>query len=159
MTIGEVVKTAPPQVAKVFSVARRLTAMERLALAKLLLESILTGEPDDEADWSAMSLDSFQRDWDNAEDAIYDNWRELYGVPALGVLSNRDLLEVDRCLRRAMALVETALDDILAEVDLTTQPAATVQALAEKSVAAAVSYASAGKSGVDPDHLRELLSG
>ncbi|HUV87738.1 MAG TPA: hypothetical protein VMX79_11580 [bacterium] len=22
------------------------------------------------------------RDWDNEDDAIYDNWRELYGVPA-----------------------------------------------------------------------------
>jgi len=51
--------------------------VERLVLAKLLLESVLTGEPDDEADWSAMGLDSFQRDWNNAEDAIYDNWREL----------------------------------------------------------------------------------
>jgi len=58
------------------------TAVERLALAKLLLESILIGELDDEADWSAMSLDSFQRDWDNAEDTVYDNWRELYGAPA-----------------------------------------------------------------------------
>ena len=56
--------------------------MERLALAKLLLESILASEPGDEANWSAMSLDTFQRDWDNAEDAIYDNWRGLYGVPA-----------------------------------------------------------------------------
>jgi hypothetical protein len=82
MTIGEAVETIHPQVAKVFNVAKRLTAIERLALAKLLLESILAGEPDNEADWSAMSLDSFQRDWDNAEDAIYDNWRELYGVPA-----------------------------------------------------------------------------
>ena len=53
--------------------------VERLALAKLLLESILDGEPGDEADWSAMSLDTFQRDWDNVEDTIYDNWRELSG--------------------------------------------------------------------------------
>ena len=48
--------------------------------AKLLLESILTGETDDETHWSAMSLDTFQRDWDNAEDAIYDNWRELFCI-------------------------------------------------------------------------------
>ena len=80
-------------------------------------------------------------------------------VHRVGTLSNQDLLEVDRCLRRAMDLVETTLDDILAEVDLTAQPAATVRALAEKSVAAAVSYASAGKSGIDLDRLRKLLSG
>lgn len=72
----------PPQVAEIFSGVERLTTAERLVLAKLLLESVLTGEPSDEANWSAMRLDSFQRDWDNAEDAIYDNWRELYTVPA-----------------------------------------------------------------------------
>lgn len=76
------VRTVPPQVAEIFDEARRLTTVERLALAKLLLESILASEPGDEANWLAMSLDTFQRDWDNAEDAIYDNWRELYGVPA-----------------------------------------------------------------------------
>ncbi len=65
-----------------FKEARQLTTVERLALANLLLESILAGEPGDEANWSAMSLDTFQRDWDNAEDVMYDNWRELYGVPA-----------------------------------------------------------------------------
>jgi len=32
--------------------------------------------------WSFLSEDSLQRVWDNEEDAIYDNWRELYGVPA-----------------------------------------------------------------------------
>jgi len=79
-------------------------------------------------------------------------------VHRVGALSTRDLLEVDRCLRRAMALVETALADVLAEVDLTVQPAATVQALAEKSVAATVSLASAGELGVDLNRLRELLS-
>ncbi len=81
MTTRVAVRTAHPQVAQIFSGASRLTTVERLTLAKLLLESILTGEPDDETNWSAMSLDTFQRDWDNAEDAIYDNWRELYGVP------------------------------------------------------------------------------
>ncbi len=80
-------------------------------------------------------------------------------VHCVGALSNRDLLEVDSCLRRALGLIETALDDVLAEMDLTTQPVATVQALAEKSVAATVAYASAGKSRVDLDRLRQLLSG
>ena len=62
-------------------------------------------------------------------------------VHSVGALSARDLLEVDRCLRRAMGLVGTALGDVLAEVDLAIQPAATVQALAEESVAAALSLA------------------
>lgn len=74
----------------------------------------------------------------------------------VGALSVRDLSGADRCLR-VMALVETALDDVLGEVDLAVQPVATVQALAEKSVMAAVSFASAGKPGVDLDRLRQLL--
>jgi hypothetical protein len=61
---------------------RYLTAMERLALARLLLESVLAGEPGEETDWSAMGLAAFQKDWDNAEDAIYDDWRRYYGIPA-----------------------------------------------------------------------------
>jgi hypothetical protein len=75
-------KPTLPRVAEIFEGARQLTTMERLMLAKLLLESILAGEPDEEANWSAMSLDAFQKDWDNPEDAIYDNWRESYGIPA-----------------------------------------------------------------------------
>ena len=30
--------------------------------------------------WSFLSEASLQRVWDNEKDAIYDNWRELYGV-------------------------------------------------------------------------------
>ena len=74
--MGATVETVPPRVAEIFN------KVERLTLANLLLESVLTGEPGEEADWAAMSLNTFQRDWDNAEDAIYDNWRELYTVPA-----------------------------------------------------------------------------
>jgi hypothetical protein len=32
--------------------------------------------------WSSLSEQSLQRVWDNESDASYDNWRELYGVPA-----------------------------------------------------------------------------
>jgi len=80
MTVA--VNSASPRVAEMFKGARQLTIVERLILAKLLLDSILTGELDDEAEWSVMGLDAFQKDWDNAEDAIYDNWRSLYDVPA-----------------------------------------------------------------------------
>ncbi len=52
----------------------------RLMLAKLLLDSILTNEPTDETDWSHLSLETFQKDWDNSEDAVYDDWRKHYGV-------------------------------------------------------------------------------
>jgi predicted transcriptional regulator len=32
--------------------------------------------------WSFLSEAALQRVWDNEEDAVYDNWRELYDVPA-----------------------------------------------------------------------------
>ena len=32
--------------------------------------------------WSFLSEKALARVWDNDEDAAYDNWRELYGVPA-----------------------------------------------------------------------------
>jgi predicted transcriptional regulator len=31
--------------------------------------------------WLFLSQASLQRIWDNEEDAVYDNWKELYGVP------------------------------------------------------------------------------
>lgn len=70
-----------PRVAEVLTVARRLTLTERLLVARLLLDSVLRQEIDEEADWQSLSLSTFETEWDNEEDAIYDNWRELYGVP------------------------------------------------------------------------------
>jgi len=79
-------------------------------------------------------------------------------VHHVGALSERDLLEVDRRLRWAMSLVKTALPDVLAEIDFTAQPASIVQALAEKTVAAAVLLTSRNTPGVNLKRLRELLS-
>ncbi len=73
-------ETAPPGVVAIFEEARQRTTLERLPLAKLLLDSILTNEPDDETDWSNLSLETFQKDWDNPEDIVYDDWRKHYGV-------------------------------------------------------------------------------
>ena len=71
-----------PRVTEVFSTVKRFSATERLGLARLLLDSLLVDEAKDEADWTKMSLATFEQDWDNPDDAIYDNWRELYNVPA-----------------------------------------------------------------------------
>jgi hypothetical protein len=38
--------------------------------------------PAERQGWSFLSKHSLTRVWDNEEDAAYDNWRELYGVPA-----------------------------------------------------------------------------
>lgn len=69
-----------PRVTEVLVAAKRFTATEKIILAKLLLESLLADELDDDTDWRNLSLHSFQNDWDNPEDSIYDNWRDLYGL-------------------------------------------------------------------------------
>ena len=74
--------TTTPRIAEVLTVANRLTLAERLFVARWLLDSVLAQEIDDEEDWQALSLSAFEKDWDNEEDAIYDDWRTLYGVSA-----------------------------------------------------------------------------
>jgi excisionase family DNA binding protein len=52
----------------------RTTRVRRSELDRIL-------EPNDNSDaWTALSEQSFAEDWDSEEDAVYDNWRELYGV-------------------------------------------------------------------------------
>ncbi len=58
---------------EIFRQIEHLSVIERLTLAKLLLDSVLSSDWT-EADWMALGLDAFQKDWDNPEDAIYDNW-------------------------------------------------------------------------------------
>ncbi len=70
--------TAPVEVrslkaSDIFRQIEHLSVIERLTLAKLLLDSVLSSDWT-EADWMALGLDAFQKDWDNPEDAIYDNW-------------------------------------------------------------------------------------
>jgi len=68
-------------VSDVLSKVRSFSTNERLILAKLILDS-LVDPSEEETDWLKMSLSSFEKDWDNPDDAIYDNWREEYGIPA-----------------------------------------------------------------------------
>ena len=75
-------RSTTPQIAEVLMVAGSLTLTERLLVARLLLDSVLSKEINEEADWQNLSLSAFATEWDNEEDAIYDNWREIYGVPA-----------------------------------------------------------------------------
>jgi hypothetical protein len=55
-------------------VERALDAL--FALAELLDEGT------ERQGWSLLSHDALARVWDNEADAVYDNWRDLYGVPA-----------------------------------------------------------------------------
>ena len=46
--------------------------------SKLKARQFIKEEEDKE--WSKLAIGSFAKDWDNDKDAIYDNWKELYGV-------------------------------------------------------------------------------
>jgi hypothetical protein len=70
------------RVSKVLNVTQQFSSTERLLLAKLLLDSIVAHEIEGDVDWQRLGLAAFEREWDNPDDAIYDNWRELYGVSA-----------------------------------------------------------------------------
>lgn len=71
-----------PTLRDTYTTARRFSPQERLLLAKWLLESVLAPDEEDEQDWSALGLAAFESEWDNPEDAIYDEWRKHYGLPA-----------------------------------------------------------------------------
>ena len=69
-----------PKLADVIEESKHLTQTERLLLARTLLDSILADEALEEMDWMALGLTEFQKEWDNEDDAIYDDWRAHYGV-------------------------------------------------------------------------------
>jgi hypothetical protein len=52
------------------------------ALDILFILTVLLDERADRQGWSFLSEAALHYVWDNEEDAIYDNWRELYEVPA-----------------------------------------------------------------------------
>lgn len=78
-------------------------------------------------------------------------------VHQIGQLSHRDREEVDRRLRLAMALTESALSDIIQEINFLKQPPTIVHAIAEKSVTALAALASTGNPGIDLEWIRKLL--
>ena len=54
------------------------TVLIQQSIQRLLNRASTTEAID--TDWQAMSLSAFEADWDNPEDAIYDDWRTHYGL-------------------------------------------------------------------------------
>lgn len=59
---------------RLYKMGVRATRLRRSDLERML------SPKDDDMAWTALSELSFAEDWDSEEDAVYDNWRELYGV-------------------------------------------------------------------------------
>jgi len=71
-TIYRWTKTGKLPVYKFDGTPIRIKRIELEALAKPVYRKIDS--------WTHLSADAFNQDWDNPEDAIYDNWRALYGI-------------------------------------------------------------------------------
>lgn len=41
-----------------------------------------TAQISDEEAWKRLGMERLEQEWDNDRDAIYDDWRRLYGVQA-----------------------------------------------------------------------------
>lgn len=67
----------PRQAQEALETLRRFPATERLLIARMLIDSVLVDAHDDEIDWQQLGLASFEKDWDNEEDAIYDTFRQI----------------------------------------------------------------------------------
>ncbi len=50
--------------------------------AEVMLEicAVDADEASDEEAWREMGMNRLAEEWDNAKDAVYDDWRRLYGV-------------------------------------------------------------------------------
>ena len=62
--------------------AQNLSENEIIAKALDVFFSLANELSLDRRSWAASSEGAFSKVWDNVDDARYDNWREMYGVPA-----------------------------------------------------------------------------
>jgi hypothetical protein len=85
-TVEKNIWLSPERAERLSRLARSQEVDENQIIAKALdILFNLTELLDERAErqgWSFLSEVSLQRIWDNEKDAIYDNWRELYGVSA-----------------------------------------------------------------------------
>ena len=85
ITLDKVVHLSAERAARLAQLARERSTTEDALVEKALdLLFDLTGEESQAQErgvWRALGAKSLERVWDNDADAVYDHWRELYGVP------------------------------------------------------------------------------
>ena len=77
------IKFAGDEAVRVNELATRegITTTELLHRAiEAFLAAIVKNENLDQHDWQNLGLETFERNWNNSEDAVYDDWRKHYGV-------------------------------------------------------------------------------
>jgi predicted transcriptional regulator len=90
---NKVVHLSPDRAERLTQLAEQRGLPEDTLIEKALdLMFSLSEEADAEEarrTWQTMGMKALERVWDNDADAVYDNWRELYGVPETGLLQSR----------------------------------------------------------------------
>jgi hypothetical protein len=64
------------------ALAQRVSENELITKALDMFFSLAPNASLARHDWTTSSESAFSKVWDNDDDARYDNWRELYGIPA-----------------------------------------------------------------------------
>jgi hypothetical protein len=84
-TIDKIVHLSAERAERLTRLAHERGVPEDTLVEKALdLLFSLSGESSAEEErraWHALGMKSLERVWDNDADAVYDNWRNLYGVP------------------------------------------------------------------------------
>ncbi len=81
----EVHITLSGQPAERLSVAAAKQGVSITEWLRVTLEHLLGADEEEHTaleEWQTLGLAAFEAGWDNPEDAVYDNWRQVYGVPA-----------------------------------------------------------------------------
>ena len=79
-------------------------------------------------------------------------------VHTVGKLTVDDMFEVDRRLWQAIGLTHATVKLLINHVDLSIQPPALLQTLAEKSIAALLTWENTQTASIDISRLRTLLA-
>lgn len=83
-TIDKVIHLSTDRAERLALLAHERDATEDALIEKALdILFSLTGEGSAEEErhaWQALSIKSLERIWDNEADAVYDNWRDIYGI-------------------------------------------------------------------------------
>jgi len=82
-TIDKVVHLSADRAERLSRLAQDRRTTEDALVQKaldLLFDLADEGTQEERQAWRALGMKSLSRVWDNDADAVYDNWRELYGV-------------------------------------------------------------------------------
>ena len=66
---------------RAFQQAETLPEADQNRIAVVVTHQVEAAKHNADTAFTRLSEDAFAADWDNPQDADYDNWRQIYGVP------------------------------------------------------------------------------